>query len=37
MTLVPKDRPSSSGVVVMESLYSDYYRKRYLAARRIIP
>ena len=27
----------SSGVVVMESLYSDYYRKRYLTARRVIP
>ncbi|MCX5795259.1 MAG: C40 family peptidase [Elusimicrobia bacterium] len=27
----------SSGVVVMESLYSDYYRARYLAARRVIP
>ena len=27
----------SSGAVVMESLYSDYYRKRYLAARRVIP
>jgi len=27
---------SSAGAVVMESLYSDYYRKRYLAARRVI-
>jgi hypothetical protein len=27
----------SSGVVVMESLYSDYFRKRYLTARRVIP
>ena len=27
----------SSGVVVEESLYSDYYRKRYLTARRVIP
>jgi cell wall-associated NlpC family hydrolase len=27
----------SSGVVVMESLYSDYFRKRYLDARRVIP
>ena len=26
----------SSGVVVMESLYSDYFRKRYLTARRVI-
>jgi len=25
----------SSGVVVMESLYSDYYRKRYLGGRRL--
>ncbi len=27
----------SSGVVVMESLFSDYYRRRYLGARRVIP
>ena len=27
----------SSGAVVMESLYSDYYRQRYLTARRVIP
>jgi len=27
----------STGVVVMESLFSDYYRRRYLGARRIIP
>ncbi|MBI5209086.1 MAG: C40 family peptidase [Elusimicrobia bacterium] len=27
----------SSKVVAMESLYSDYYRKRYLGARRILP
>ncbi|MDD5630116.1 MAG: C40 family peptidase [Elusimicrobia bacterium] len=27
----------SSGVVVMESLYSDYYRARYIRARRVIP
>jgi cell wall-associated NlpC family hydrolase len=27
----------SSGVVVEESLYSDYFRQRYLTARRIIP
>ena len=26
----------SSGVVLMESLYSDYYRKRYLYGRRVI-
>jgi cell wall-associated NlpC family hydrolase len=27
----------SSGVVVEESLYSDYFRRRYLKARRVIP
>jgi len=27
----------STGVVLMESLYSDYYRKRYLSGRRVIP
>jgi len=27
----------SSGVVAMDTLNSDYYRRRYLAARRVIP
>jgi len=27
----------SSGAVAMESLYSDYYRRRYLTGRRVIP